>query len=217
MASAYALTSSTLTSEVSDDDARRTQLRVGRLTKAHGLKGAIKLELFTDDPGRRFVPGAVFSLQVPTESPWHGKTLELAELRWYNSHPVGFFVGVSDRTAAEGLAKAILWIDQDDTESPDEEDAWYDHQLAGLAVVRDGVTVGQVARIEHFPAQDLIIVKTPNGEVMVPFVKAIVASVDIEAGVVTVTPPNGLFEELPEEPAEVAEADSAADGDSTED
>jgi len=197
----------TLTSEVSDDDARRTQLRVGRLTKAHGLKGAIKLELFTDDPGRRFVPGAVFSLQVPTESPWHGKTLELAELRWYNSHPVGFFVGVSDRTAAEGLAKAILWIDQDDTESPDEEDAWYDHQLAGLAVVRDGVTVGQVARIEHFPAQDLIIVKTPNGEVMVPFVKAIVASVDIEAGVVTVTPPNGLFEELPEEPAEATVSD----------
>lgn len=209
--------SSTLTSEVSDDDARRTQLRVGRLTKAHGLKGAIKLELFTDDPGRRFVPGAVFSLQVPTESPWHGKTLELAELRWYNSHPVGFFVGVSDRTAAEGLAKAILWIDQDDTESPDEEDAWYDHQLAGLAVVRDGVTVGQVARIEHFPAQDLIIVKTPNGEVMVPFVKAIVASVDIETGVVTVTPPNGLFEELPEEPAETTEADVAADGGSTED
>ena len=207
MASAYALMSLTLTSEVSDDDARRTQLRVGRLTKAHGLKGAIKLELFTDDPGRRFVPGAVFSLQVPTESPWHGKTLELAELRWYNSHPVGFFVGVSDRTAAEGLAKAILWIDQDDTESPDEEDAWYDHQLAGLAVVRDGVTVGQVARIEHFPAQDLIIVKTPNGEVMVPFVKAIVASVDIEAGVVTVTPPNGLFEELPEEPAEPTVSD----------
>jgi 16S rRNA processing protein RimM len=209
--------SSTLTSEVSDDDARRTQLRVGRLTKAHGLKGAIKLELFTDDPGRRFVPGAVFSLQVPTESPWHGKTLELAELRWYNSHPVGFFVGVSDRTAAEGLAKAILWIEQDDTESPDEEDAWYDHQLAGLAVVRDGVTVGQVARIEHFPAQDLIIVKTPNGEVMVPFVKAIVASVDIEAGVVTVTPPNGLFEELPEEPAEEAAADAAVEEGSTED
>lgn len=202
---------------MNEDDARRTQLRVGRLTKAHGLKGAIKLELFTDDPGRRFVPGAVFSLQVPTESPWHGKTIELAELRWYNSHPVGFFVGVGDRTAAESLAKAILWIEQDDTESPDEEDAWYDHQLAGLAVVRDGVTVGQVARIEHFPAQDLIIVKTPNGEVMVPFVKAIVASVDVEAGIVTVTPPTGLFEELPDdepaaEPAEPA-AEQAAEED----
>ncbi|SDS52018.1 ribosome maturation factor RimM [Microterricola viridarii] len=189
-----------------DSEARRTQLRVGRLTKAHGLKGAIKLELFTDDPGRRFVPGAVFSLQVPTESPWHGKTIELAELRWYNSHPVGFFVGVPDRSAAESLAKAILWIDQDDTESPDEEDAWYDHQLVGLAVVRDGVTVGKVARIEHFPAQDLIIVKTPNGEVMVPFVKAIVSAVDVEAGIVTVTPPTGLFEEIPE--SEIPESET---------
>ena len=46
-------------------DAAGTQLRVGRLTKAHGLKGAIKLELYTDDPERRFVPGAEFSLQVP--------------------------------------------------------------------------------------------------------------------------------------------------------
>lgn len=206
MASACASMSSTLTTKVSEDGARNAQLRVGRLTKAHGLKGAIKLELFTDDPGRRFVPGAVFSLQVPAESPWHGKTIELAELRWYNSHPVGFFVGIADRTAAEGLVKAILWIDQDDSESPDEEDAWYDHQLAGLAVVRDGVKVGTVARIEHFPAQDLIIVKTPNGEVMVPFVKAIVSAVDVEGGTVTVKPPNGLFEEIPDDDSGAPEA-----------
>ena len=55
----------------------RTQLRVGRLTRAHGLKGAIKVELYTDDPARRFTPGARFVLQVPTSSKWHGKTLEL--------------------------------------------------------------------------------------------------------------------------------------------
>ncbi|MFB2585954.1 ribosome maturation factor RimM [Herbiconiux liukaitaii] len=182
---------------------KKTQLRVGRLTKAHGLKGAIKLELFTDDPERRFVPGAVFSLQVPTSSPWHGKTLELSELRWYNSHPVGFFAGVSDRSAAEALVKAILWIDLeagDDTS--DEEDAWYDHQLVGLRVERDGVQVGTVKLVEHFPAQDLLIVKTDAGEVMVPFVKEIVPSVDLAAGIVTVTPPAGLFEELPDDPDE---------------
>ena len=63
------------------------QLRVGRLTKAHGLKGALKLELFTDDPDKRFTPGAIFTLQVPTSSPWHGKTLTLTELRWYNGQP----------------------------------------------------------------------------------------------------------------------------------
>src|SRR5690606_15242711 len=60
-----------------------TMLRVARLLKAHGLKGALKLELYTDDPEGRFTPGASFQLQVPTASPWHGRSLELAELRWY--------------------------------------------------------------------------------------------------------------------------------------
>jgi 16S rRNA processing protein RimM len=175
-----------------------TQLRVGRLTKAHGLKGAIKLELFTDDPERRFAPGAVFSLQVPATSKWHGKSLELRELRWYNGHPVGFFEGVDDRTEAETLIKAILWVDQAADEAP-EEDAWYDHQLVGLTVVRDGSPVGMVARVDHLPAQDLLAIETDAGEVLVPFVAAIVPAVDIEAGTVTVTPPAGLFEQLPDD------------------
>jgi len=180
-----------------------TQLRVGRLTKAHGLKGAIKLELYTDDPERRFVPGAVFSLQVPATSKWHGKSLELRELRWYNGHPVGFFAGVDDRNEAETLIKAILWVDATDDETP-EEDAWYDHQLVGLTVVRDGSPVGKVARVDHLPAQDLLAIETDAGEVLVPFVAAIVPAVDIEAGTVTVTPPAGLFEELPDDEADAA-------------
>ncbi|HEY0246903.1 MAG TPA: ribosome maturation factor RimM [Gryllotalpicola sp.] len=174
-----------------------TQLRVGRLTKAHGLKGALKLELYTDDPERRFVPGATFSLQVPDTSKWHGKTLELRELRWYNGHPVGFFAGIDDREGAESLVKAILWVDADDEQT--EENAWYDHQLVGLTVLRDGAPVGTVARVDHLPAQDLLAVETNAGEVLVPFVTAIVPAVDLEAGTLTVTPPSGLFEELPEE------------------
>jgi 16S rRNA processing protein RimM len=138
-------------------------------------------------------------LQVPTGSKWHGKSIELAELRWYNGQPVGFFKGVSDRTEAETLAKAILWVDQDSTELPQEDDAWYDHQLVGLKVVRDGATVGTIARVDHLPAHDLLAVKTDAGEVLVPFVKAIVPTVDVAAGIVTVTPPAGLFEELPDD------------------
>lgn len=180
-----------------------TQLRVGRLTKAHGLKGAIKVELYTDAPERRFVPGAVFALQVPVESEWHGKTIELSELKWYNSHPVAFFRNVSDRSAAESLIKAILWIDQDLDEPSDEEDAWFDHQLVGLAVLRDGVQVGTVKQIDHLPAQDLLTIGTSAGDVLVPFVKAIVTSVDIEAGTMTVTPPLGLFEDLADDEATV--------------
>jgi 16S rRNA processing protein RimM len=157
------------------------------------------------------VPGAVFSLQVPTSSEWHGKTLELAELRWYNAQPVGFFTGVTDRTVAETLVKAILWISQDESEQTDEEDAWYDHQLVGLGVVRDGTRVGVVRRVDHLPAQDLLAVETAScDEVLVPFVKAIVPAVDVVAGIVTVTPPVGLFEEVPDE--DPAPDDAADEG-----
>jgi 16S rRNA processing protein RimM len=176
-----------------------TQLRVARLVKAHGLKGALKLELYTDDPERRFQPGAVFALQVPTSSDWHGRTLELRELRFYNGHPVAFFAGVDDRTAAETLVKAILWVDQDAAELPEEQDAWYDHQLVGLRALRDGAEVGRVARVDHLPAQDLLVIATGEGEVLVPFVAAIVPTVDLAGGTVTLTPPAGLFEELPDD------------------
>jgi 16S rRNA processing protein RimM len=191
--------------------AAKTQLRVGRLVKAHGLKGALKLELYTDDPEGRFTPGASFTLQVPESSPWHGKPLTVREFRWMNSHPVAFFEGVDDRSAAEELVRAILWIDQDPEDAPTEDDAWYDHQLVGLDVVRDGEIVGRVIRVDHFPAQDLLIVRAPGDrEVLVPFVKAIVPEVDIAGGRVLVTPPAGLFEELPAEDGDDADAEVAA-------
>jgi 16S rRNA processing protein RimM len=176
---------------------------VGRLSKAHGLKGGLKLELYTDDPDRRFPRGATFTLQVPDDSPWAHKSITLDELRWYNGHPVAVLEGISDRDGAESLVKAILWIDADLDEPTGEDDAWYDHQLVGLTVLRNGVSVGTVARVDHLPAQDLLAIDTPDrGEVLVPFVSAIVPAVDISAGTVTVTPPTGLFED----PVDVAEA-----------
>ncbi|QZY52292.1 ribosome maturation factor RimM [Leucobacter tenebrionis] len=189
-------------------------LRVGRLTKPHGLKGGIKLELFTDNPELRFVPGAVFHLQVPEDSPWFGRTITMRELRWFNDSPVGFFQEVPDRTAAESIVRAILWIDEQAVAAGEEENAWYDHQLVGLDVVRDDdggpVKLGTVAEVQHFPAQDLLVVNTENGPVLVPFVEAIVPLVDVEAGVVRVTPPAGLFEELAATPeAETGDADGA--------
>ena len=204
--------------------AGKSQLRIGRLTKAHGLKGGIKVEMFTDDPDGRFTPGAVFTLQVPDSSAWHNKTIELIELKWYNSHAVAFFKDVPDRSVAETLIKAILWIDHDLSEVPEEEDAWFDHQLLGLSVLRDGVKVGTVSAIDHFPAQDLLTVKTETGDVLVPFVKAIVTAVDVKAGTLTVTPPVGLFEELPDDEQPGAEklveyiepdADASHDADET--
>lgn len=176
----------------------KNQLRVGRLVKPHGLKGALKLELYTDAPERRFVTGAEFTLQVPEASPWHGKTVVVREYRVMNGNPVVFFEDVDDRTAAESLVRAILWLDHEGDDA--EDNAWFDHQLVGLDVVRDDAVIGRVVRVDHLPAQDLLIVKAGDNEVMVPFVEAIVPTVDLSAGRVIVTPPAGLFEELPDDP-----------------
>lgn len=175
-----------------------TTLRVGRLVKAHGLKGAFKLELYTDSPRLRFVEGASLKLQVPEASPWFGKSVTVQELRWYNTMPVLFLKECEDRTIADTLIKAILLVDVANDEITNEEDAWFDHQLVGLTVIRDAIEIGSITRVDHLPSQDLLAVETAAGEVLVPFVKAIVPVVDMKNRSITITPPLGLFEDLTE-------------------
>jgi 16S rRNA processing protein RimM len=172
----------------------KTKLRVGRLVKAHGLKGAIKLELYTDSPDQRFKPGQILELQVPETSEWFGKTITVSELRFYNQSPVLFLEGVDDRSKAETLIKAILLIETEADALPEEPEAWYDHQLVGLKALVGQESVGTVLRVDHLPAQDLLAIETENGEVLVPFVKQIVPEVNLALGQLTLTPPDGLFE-----------------------
>ncbi len=172
----------------------KTKLRVGRLVKAHGLKGALKLELYTDSPDQRFRAGQELELQVPETSEWFGKTVKVAELRFYNQAPVLFLEGIQDRSQAETLVKAILLIETDLEQLPEDPEAWYDHQLVGLTAVVGEEVIGKVIRVDHLPAQDLLAIETSSGEVLVPFVKQIVPSVDIQKGQVVLTPPVGLFE-----------------------
>ncbi len=117
-------------------------------------------------------------------------------MRWYNNLPVLFLEGVDDRSAAESLIKAILIVEQEVEQLPPEPDAWYDHQLVGLKVFRDGQEIGSVVRVDHLPAQDLLVIKTLDKEVLLPFVKAFVPTVDVSNNRIDVTPPGGLFEDL---------------------
>lgn len=172
----------------------KTKLRVGRLVKAHGLKGAIKLELYTDSPDQRFKPGQILELQVPETSDWFGKTITVSELRFYNQSPVLFLEGIDDRSKAETLIKAILLIETEADVLPEEPEAWYDHQLIGLMALVGQESVGNVIRVDHLPAQDLLAIETANGEVLVPFVKQIVPEVNLALGRLMLTPPDGLFE-----------------------
>ena len=175
---------------------QRVELRVARLVKAHGLKGGLKLELYTDSPELRFQPGAQLSVQVPTDSPWFGQRLTVRELKFFNAQPVAFFEGVDDRTQAESLVEAILWVEDDSDSAPVEDNAWFDHQLVGLEVRRDGEQIGTLTRVDHLPAQDLLAVETAQGEVLLPFVSAFVPEVNTADGYITITPPGGLFEEV---------------------
>jgi 16S rRNA processing protein RimM len=103
--------------------------------------------------------------------------------------------GVTGREAADALRGSVFVIDSDDLPPIDEPDTYYDHQLEGLRVrTTAGQDVGVVAEVLHTAAGELLAVKTETGEVLVPFVSAIVTSVSLENGTVEIDPPDGLLD-----------------------
>ena len=161
---------------------------VGRIGRAQGLRGEVRLEVRTDEPEARFAPGAVLA----TDS---GRELVVARLRTQGNSWVVAFEGVADRTAAEQLSGLMLYADAI-TDAPDEPDTFYDHQLVGLSVRdADGSELGTVSEVVHLPGHDLLAVDHDGREVLVPFVREITVDIDLDAGVVVVDPPAGLFDD----------------------
>ena len=174
------------------------RLVVARIGRAHGVRGEVTVEVRTDAPDQRLGAGAV--LYVPDG----GRRRELAAAgrptsltvtgsRDHNGIRLLRFAEVEDRAAAEALRDTLL--EADVPEDGDEDDAWYEHELVGLAVLDPaGARLGEVAGLQHMPAQDLLVVRTPLGEHLVPFVRAIVPVVDVAGGHVVVDPPGGLLD-----------------------
>jgi 16S rRNA processing protein RimM len=167
-------------------------LVVARVGRAHGVKGELAVEVRTDEPETRLAPGSVLVTDPPERGP-----LTVRSSRDHSGRLLVRFEGVDDRTAAEALRGTLLQVDVDPAAVPDEDDAWYDHQLVGLAVVDTGGTaVGEVAAVLHLPGQDVLVVARPDGtEALVPFVSEIVPAVETGAGRVVVDPPPGLLDE----------------------
>jgi 16S rRNA processing protein RimM len=173
------------------------RLIVARIGRAHGVRGEVTVEVRTDSPEQRLAPGVV--LHVPDG----GRRRELAAAgrptsftvtghRDHNGILLLRFAEVGDRSAAEALRDTLL---EADVPEEDDDDAWYEHELLGLAVVDPGgARLGEVTGLQHNPAQDLLVVRTPLGERLVPFVTAIVPVVDVAAGHVVVDPPGGLLD-----------------------
>jgi 16S rRNA processing protein RimM len=170
---------------------------VARVGRAHGIRGEVTIEVRTDAPEERFAPGA--RLHVTGEGARAGDVLTVASVRDHNGTLLLAFDGVGDRSAAERLRNAMLEADVPDETG--EADAWYDHQLVGLRVLDPaGAELGEVVAVEHPPAQDLLVVRRPDGaRRFVPFVSALVPAVDVSAGHVVVDAPLGLLDDPVEE------------------
>lgn len=162
------------------------ELTVARIGAAHGLRGEVRLDVRTDSPQRRLVPGAAFATDPPAAGP-----LTIAQVRRERDSWFATFAEATDRTAAEALRGIVLVAPP----AEPEEDAWYPHELAGLAAERpDGTPLGQIEGLEHLPAHDVLVLRERTGErTLVPFVRAIVPVVDVGAGRVVIDPPGGLL------------------------
>ncbi|MEJ2860573.1 ribosome maturation factor RimM [Actinomycetospora flava] len=166
---------------------------VGRVVKAHGLRGELVVEPRTDNVEARFAPGTVLS--VRGSRAFRVPALTILAARRHADRLLVTVEEVGDRDAAEALRTAELTAPAL-AEAPEDPDEFHDHQLEGLAVVLgDGTAVGTVTAVLHGAGGELLAVdRTEGGELLVPFVAAIVTEVDVAGGRLVLDPPEGLLD-----------------------
>ena len=163
---------------------------VGRIGRAHGIRGEVAVEVRTDHPDARFVAGAELGTDPASAGP-----LTIAATRPHRDRLLVSFAEVPDRSAAEGLRGVLLTVSNDDVDDVDDPDAFYPHELVGLRVrTDDGLDVGEVVEVLPAPAHDLLRVRRDDGgEALVPFVGALVPEVDLDGGRLVVADRPGLL------------------------
>jgi 16S rRNA processing protein RimM len=168
---------------------------VGRIGRPHGVRGQVTVEVRTDDPDLRFAPGATLLTEPAARGPltvagsrWHSGTLLLTLAR-----PDGTVV--ADREQADELRNTQLLVPVEELPELEDPDSFYDHQLVGLvARLPDGSPIGEVTAVRH-EGTELLVVRRPDAaELLVPFVSAIVPTVDVAGGTLVVDPPEGLLD-----------------------
>ena len=168
---------------------------VGRIGRPHGVRGLATVEVRTDDPDHRFAPGTVLITDPPERGP-----LTVVDRRWHSGTLLLQLAGPSGdvydaRETVDALRNTVLLVPVADLPEIEDPDSFYDHQLVGLQVrLPDDTVLGEVTAVRH-EAQDLLVVHRPDApDVLVPFVSAIVPTVDLARGFLVVDPPEGLLD-----------------------
>jgi len=144
-------------------------LRIGRVLKAHGVKGALRVELLTDFPDR-FAAGREVLVA--------GRRLTVARSEGEEGSLLVTFEGIDDRNLAEPLVGAYCTVPLAEARALP-ADRYYHFQLVGLRVVdaRDARELGQVAEVLSYPANDVLRVTGRDGEILIPMVRSVVRSI----------------------------------------
>ena len=159
------------------------RLLVGRIGRAHGILGEATIEVRTDDPDIRFAIGAT----VNTDK--HGD-LTIVSGRVHNGILLFGFKGITTRNQIEELRNEMLYSDVDINESTGDDDEYHVLQLIGcMTFLESGQEYGEVSDVINLPGQDLLAIKTQEGESLIPFVHQLVPEVDIKNKRIVVIPP----------------------------
>ncbi len=175
---------------VSDDPDRLDdgRLRIAKIVGVHGLKGAVRLKLFLDDPAALYDHGEITDRD--------GVAYDISLGHQQKGHWVGMIEGIEDRDAAAALQNTSLYVDQ--AARPDlDEDEFYAADLVGLkAVTSEGSVLGKVVSLDDYGAGSLleIALKAGGAPLVVPFTQEVVPVIDVAAGQVTVDPPPGYLD-----------------------
>jgi len=171
-------------------NSKTNRILLGQIGAAHGIKGHVRIAAHTQDP-------LAIGSYGPLETDRPGLTVTLSKLRLHKNVVVAQIKGISDRTAAENLNGINLFVDRDRLPPTEDEDDFYHADLIGLeARIDSGVVIGQVSALPNFGAGDLIEVRDPkSGDTFLyPFTKAVVPSVNLAEGYLTIVVPLDALE-----------------------
>lgn len=160
------------------------RLLVGRIGRAHGILGEATIEVRSDEPEKRFALGA----QLYSDE--HG-LLTITSGRVHNGILLLGFTGFTDRNQIEKLRNTLLYAEVDIDEAGEDTNDYHVLQLIGCsAYLESGELFGEVTDVINLPGQDLLAIKTPTHESLVPFVHQLVPIVDVKAKRLVVIPPD---------------------------
>jgi 16S rRNA processing protein RimM len=164
---------------------------VARIGAAHGVRGAVKLWTFTEDP-------LAVQQYGPLTTKDGGRQFEVAHAREARDHLVATFKGIATRDEAERLNGIELYVARDKLPATD-DDEYYHADLIGLAAVTSAdAPLGRVVAIHNFGAGDIIEIAPPHGQTMLlPFTNAVVPTVDLAGGRVVIELPAEILGDDP--------------------